>query len=112
MKTSSARRSSSGRRSGSPAHSTLAPRSAHRRPMSTRLLLVRHGQIAANLDARWHGSTDGALTEQGREEARQVAVHLARTRPGFAAVYTSPLQRARDTAAAIAGALGAPLVVE
>jgi len=26
--------------------------------MSTRLLLVRHGQIAANLEHRWHGSTD------------------------------------------------------
>ncbi len=80
--------------------------------MPTRLLLVRHGQITANLEARWHGSTDGALTERGREEARRVADHLARTRPGAAAVYTSPLQRARDTGAPIAGALGVSLVVE
>jgi broad specificity phosphatase PhoE len=80
--------------------------------MSTRLLLVRHGQIAANIDHRWHGSTDGELTEQGREEARRVAAHLSRMRPDVAAVYTSPLKRARDTAVEIATALGAPLVVE
>jgi len=80
--------------------------------MPTRLLLVRHGQIAANVDARWHGSTDGVLTEQGREEGRRLAAHLARTRPDITAVCTSPLQRARDTAAAIADALGVPLLVE
>ena len=79
--------------------------------MTTRLLLVRHGQIAANIDQRWHGSTDGELTEQGHEEARRVAAHLARTRPDVAAVYTSPLKRARDTAGPIAAALGAPLVL-
>lgn len=79
--------------------------------MSTRLLLVRHGQIDANIESRWHGSTDGDLTAQGHEEARRVARHLARTRPAVAAVYTSPLKRARDTAGPIAEALGAPLVV-
>jgi probable phosphoglycerate mutase len=80
--------------------------------MSTsRLLLVRHGQIVANIDQRWHGSTDGHLTERGREEAELVATHLARTRPEVAAVYSSPLTRARDTAAQIARALGLPVIV-
>jgi 2,3-bisphosphoglycerate-dependent phosphoglycerate mutase len=79
--------------------------------MTTRLLLVRHGQIDANIESRWHGSTDGELTQQGREEARRVAAHLARTRPDVAAVYTSPLKRARDTATLIAEALGAPMEV-
>src|SRR5262245_18696098 len=80
--------------------------------MPTRLLLVRHGQIAANVDDRWLGSTDGVLTVQGREEGRRLAAHLARTRPDVTAVCTSPLQRAGDTAAAIADALSAPLFVE
>ena len=79
--------------------------------MSTRLLLVRHGQIDANVDSRWHGSTDGELTARGEEQARRVAAHLARTRPGVAAVYASPLRRARDTAAPIAQALGLPVIV-
>lgn len=79
--------------------------------MTSRLLLVRHGQIYANLDNRWHGSTDGDLTPQGLEEARLVAAHIARTRPHVAAVHTSPLKRARDTAAPIAAALGVAVIV-
>jgi probable phosphoglycerate mutase len=75
------------------------------------LLLVRHGQIHANIDSRWHGSTDGELTPRGLEEARLVAAHLARTRPDAVAVHTSPLKRARDTAAPIAAALGVPVIV-
>ena len=79
--------------------------------MTTRLILVRHGQIAANVDHLWHGSTDHGLTAHGLEQARRVAVHLARTRPRVEAVYTSPAERARSTATPIAGALGAPLIV-
>jgi probable phosphoglycerate mutase len=79
--------------------------------MSMRLLLVRHGQIAANLEHRWHGSTDGDLTERGRREAARLADHLLRHRPTIAAVYTSPLLRARATATPIATALGVPLVI-
>jgi 2,3-bisphosphoglycerate-dependent phosphoglycerate mutase len=79
--------------------------------MTTRLLLVRHGQIDANIESRWHGSTDGELTPQGRDEAQRVARHLARARPEVTAVYTSPLKRARDTAVAIADALRVPVVL-
>jgi len=79
--------------------------------VTTRLLLVRHGQIRANLDDLWHGSTDAELTPQGVEEARLVAAHLARARPNVAAVYTSPLRRARDTAGRIATAIGVAVVV-
>ena len=77
-----------------------------------RLLLVRHGQIAANVTRRWHGSTDEDLTDLGREQARQVADHLARMHANAVAVYTSPAKRARDTAEPIAQALGVPLVLE
>lgn len=79
--------------------------------MTTRLLLVRHGQIEANLDHRWNGSTDKSLTGQGLQEAERVAAHLARTRPQVEAVYTSPAERARSTAAPIAAALAVPLIV-
>jgi broad specificity phosphatase PhoE len=77
------------------------------RPASTRFHLVRHGEIAANLEKVWHGSTDSPLTERGRRQAEAVGRHLAEALGGEpVAVYSSPLQRARDTAAAIAAALG------
>ena len=78
--------------------------------MSTRLILVRHGQIPANVNQLWHGSTDDPLTERGLEQAQRVAAYLARTHPLVAAVYTSPAQRTRSTARPIAAALGVPLV--
>ncbi len=71
-----------------------------------RMLLVRHGQIRANLDSVWHGSTDSGLTARGHEQARRVGEHLARTRPHISALYASPLERTRHTAEPIAEALG------
>jgi probable phosphoglycerate mutase len=65
---------------------------------ATELVLVRHGQTAANLDERWQGHQDGQLTDTGREQARR----LASVFPPVAAIYSSPLQRAYDTAAALA----------
>jgi len=70
------------------------------------LTLVRHGQTSANLDGVWHGSTDTPLTGLGRRQATALARWLARHHPDASAVYTSDLQRAVDTARAIAGALG------
>lgn len=70
-----------------------------------RLLLIRHGEIEANRTRVWHGWTDSSLTEQGHAQARLVGAHLARTRPGITAVYSSPLARALDTADAIGRAL-------
>lgn len=70
------------------------------------LTLVRHGQTSANLDGVWHGSTDGPLTERGREQALRVARFVLERHADAAAVYTSPLLRARDTARAIAASLG------
>ena len=79
--------------------------------MSTRLLLVRHGQIDANLDQRWHGSTDSDLTPRGHDQVRRLAAHLARTHRDAVAVHSSPLQRAQQTARPIAAALDVPLIL-
>ncbi len=73
---------------------------------AAKLLLVRHGQIAANAARVWHGSTDSELTDRGHEEARRTAEHLALARPSVRALYSSPLLRTRQTAAAIAARLG------
>jgi probable phosphoglycerate mutase len=74
---------------------------------ATLFTLVRHGHTAANSPAgmRLSGWTDTPLSDRGRVEAALAARALAR-RPAPAALYASPLQRARDTAAAIGAALG------
>jgi probable phosphoglycerate mutase len=59
------------------------------------LILVRHGQSTANAAGLLVGRTDAALTERGRDQARSLAEHLE----DVVAVVSSPLQRARETAA-------------
>jgi broad specificity phosphatase PhoE len=79
---------------------------------AARLLLVRHGQIHANVQRIWHGSTDSPLTDLGEQQAVRTAQHLAAERPQVAAVYASPLGRTRATAEPIARALGVQLEIE
>ncbi|MAI16759.1 MAG: hypothetical protein CMP94_05210 [Gammaproteobacteria bacterium] len=64
--------------------------------MSITLLLLRHGQIKANRQGRWHGSTDSPLTLKGRIQASLTARALAQSH-NITAAYTSPLQRCIHT---------------
>jgi probable phosphoglycerate mutase len=66
----------------------------------TRIVALRHGQTAWNLATRIQGQLDIGLDEAGREQARRVA--LALQREALDAVYASDLQRAADTARAVA----------
>lgn len=77
----------------------------------TRLLLLRHGQTELSAERRYSGRGNPALTDVGRRQADAAADYLAR-RGGIAAVVTSPLQRAYDTAAAAGKALGVDVVVD
>jgi probable phosphoglycerate mutase len=75
----------------------------------TRLILIRHGQTAWNEGAgeeRFRGRTDLALDDTGQAQARAVARRLQHQE--IAALYTSPLFRARQTIAPLAAALGLP----
>lgn len=74
------------------------------------LYLIRHGETAANRDGLGLGRADVPLTEHGLRQAEAIAAACARL--AIAAVWTSPLQRARRTAEAVARAAGASLVVE
>jgi broad specificity phosphatase PhoE len=75
-----------------------------------RLLLVRHCTSEAN-GHRLAGRLPGVrLTEEGREQARSLASHLEPLRP--VAIYSSPIDRARATAAPIAERLGTETVIE
>ena len=71
----------------------------------TTILLVRHGESIDNVDRRLGSLGPGApLTDQGRAQASGLALRLA-TRD-VAAVYVSPLLRARQTAEILAASLG------
>ena len=61
------------------------------------IYLVRHGQTEWSLSGRHTGRTDIPLTAAGEEAARKVASRLPAI--GFAAVWSSPSQRARNTCA-------------
>jgi ribonuclease H / adenosylcobalamin/alpha-ribazole phosphatase len=77
----------------------------------TRLLLLRHGQTELSVERRYSGRGNPALTEVGRQQAEAAARYLAQ-RGGIAAVFSSPLQRAYDTAATAAKALGLDVTVD
>ena len=66
--------------------------------------MARHGETDWNRDQRFQGHADPPLNEAGREQARALGERLAGER--LDAVYTSPLQRASETAAIVAARLG------
>jgi ribonuclease H / adenosylcobalamin/alpha-ribazole phosphatase len=77
----------------------------------TRLLLLRHGQTELSVQRRYSGRGNPALTDLGRRQAEAAARYLGE-RGGIAAVISSPLQRAFETATAAARALGLPVAVD
>jgi broad specificity phosphatase PhoE len=74
-----------------------------------RLILVRHGETEHNRDGLTLGRADVPLNDRGRAQAMALATSFARPP---AAIYTSPLVRASDTASAIGAATGVAVVTE
>lgn len=66
--------------------------------MASRLILVRHGDIDADMSRYW-GRTDVPLSAAGLEQAGRLRDHLAAEK--IEAVYSSDLKRALDTATVI-----------
>jgi len=75
---------------------------------ATRIIAVRHGETAWNVDARIQGQTDIALNETGLWQARRVGEALSGE--PITVVYSSDLERAQATARCIAEPAGVPLV--
>jgi broad specificity phosphatase PhoE len=77
---------------------------------TTRILLARHGETEWNRAGRWQGHADPPLNEAGRRQAETLAAQLEGD--GIAAVYSSDLKRARETAGIVAARLGLPVTEE
>lgn len=73
---------------------------------TTRLLLIRHGQSIANIERRVQGWNDDPLTGYGAAQAHLLANWLRDNDPHADVLFSSPLQRAYQTATPIGAALG------
>jgi broad specificity phosphatase PhoE len=81
-----------------------------------KLFLIRHGESQGNASRQWQGWLDVPLTERGREQAQRLAAWLERwsveqSEP-IAAVHSSTLIRAYQTASFLARRCGVPLVLD
>jgi probable phosphoglycerate mutase len=74
---------------------------------ATRIIAIRHGETAWNVDTRIQGHLDVSLNDVGLWQASQVARALM-DEP-IVAIYASDLLRAWQTAQAIASVAGCPL---
>ncbi len=68
--------------------------------MTTKFVLIRHGQTEWNRVERFRGRADIPLNDTGKAQAQKVAAWLAADKVD--ALYASPLSRAMDTAEPIA----------
>jgi alpha-ribazole phosphatase len=73
----------------------------------TKVILVRHGQTLWNLEMKYQGHCDVALTDKGIRQAKLAAERLAGER--ISAVYASDLNRAFKTAECIASKHNLPV---
>ena len=77
--------------------------------LSTRIIAIRHGETAWNVDTRIQGQLDIPLNEKGRWQAERLGRALA-TSESVSAIYCSDLLRAWDTAQSIAESMGLPSI--
>jgi broad specificity phosphatase PhoE len=77
---------------------------------TVQIVLVRHGATDWNLQGRCQGATDRLLSEVGVRQAEQIATLLSDE--NLAAVYSSDLLRARQTAEIISRPHGLPVMIE
>ena len=80
----------------------------------TEFLVIRHGQTPWNVERRIQGWRDIELNDTGHQQALRLAQHLSHSKSPHVpvhAIYSSDLLRAKQTAQAVAQALGLPLAL-
>jgi 2,3-bisphosphoglycerate-dependent phosphoglycerate mutase len=88
----------------------MAGNGAHAQSEPTRIVAIRHGETAWNVDTRIQGQLDVPLNDKGRWQAERLALALGHE--AIAAVYASDLLRAHETALAIVRRAGPPVVTD
>jgi probable phosphoglycerate mutase len=76
----------------------------------TRVLAIRHGETAWNVDGRIQGQLDVPLNEMGRWQVHRLALAVADE--SIAAIYSSDLLRAYETAQAVGRGSGDAIVTD
>jgi probable phosphoglycerate mutase len=79
----------------------------------TTIVLLRHGITVHTVDRRFSGvgGDDPGLTDEGWQQARRAAEAIAAD-GDYAAIVSSPLRRTRETASAVAEAIGLPVEID
>lgn len=74
------------------------------------LLLIRHAESQGNHEGRLQGRKEFPLTERGARQAQLLAERLLASQ--VSAIYSSPIRRAHDTAAAVGAKVGLDVILE
>jgi probable phosphoglycerate mutase len=74
----------------------------------TRIFLIRHGATTLTAEDRFAGSTDVPLADEGREQARRLALRLSSEK--ICAIYASPLSRTLETATILSAPHGVEVI--
>jgi len=77
---------------------------------ATRVLAIRHGETAWNVDGRIQGQLDVPLNDTGRWQVHRLALALADE--NISAIYSSDLLRALETAQAVERGCGQPITTD
>lgn len=77
--------------------------------MTTRVLLIRHGETDWNAAGRWQGHAPVPLNAEGLSQSAALGRHIAHNGYRIDAIYSSDLLRAVQTAGAIATPLHLPV---
>lgn len=74
----------------------------------TQVYLIRHAEAEGNLNNTFQGRTDAPITERGRVQIALLGERFRKIK--LDAVYASPLQRAKNTAMAVAATQNLPVI--
>ncbi|RSM97672.1 bifunctional RNase H/acid phosphatase [Nonomuraea sp. WAC 01424] len=80
--------------------------------VATSLLLLRHGETPLSIERRFSGLGDAELTANGLAQAEAAAARLSREPYRLDVIVSSPLRRARQTAAAVGRRTGLDVEVD